>query len=159
MEPNLKRDEREIDGVRFMCEQHGAKRSLRLDARLGRLLGPGLADVLTGGGVADGDYAAMARGLVPLFANLSDDDAEALVDEVLVKTTAIDGDSVLDLCKKAHFEIVFGGRRMTLWKAVAFALEVNYRDFFEAAYAAFAKFKAQVAAKAAAAAPAPSPAI
>jgi hypothetical protein len=138
---SLKRETRSIDGLDFAVTQHGARRSLRLDARIMRQLGPGLADVLTGERVDGGDLAAMARGLVPLFAHLTDDDADALVSEILAFTSVVVDGCNLEMSKAAHFEQAFAGRRMTLWKVVGFALEVNYRDFFDAARAAIERLK------------------
>lgn len=148
-EPNLKRETRAIDGLDFTVVQHGARRSLRLDARIMRQLGPGLADMLTGARVSRDDLAAMVRGLVPLFGNLTDDDADALVSEILAFTSVVVDGCNLEMSKPAHFEQAFSGRRMTLWKAVGFALEVNYRDFFDAAMTAVASIRADIEAAAA----------
>lgn len=129
--------EKEIDGLRFAVQQLPAMRSMRLLHKLARAIGPGLLKSLSGAGdvsagvkVADMDVGDMADGIGMVFDRFSADDLEALIRELFESATVAEGGNTLPLMPV--FDNVMAGRPTTVLKAVRFALEVNYRDFFGA---------------------------
>lgn len=128
---------REVDGLEGRKLQVDtvtlpARRALKLAGKLGRILGPALAQ--TKGVSLDSDLLSLAPALTALFSALTDADYDALLVEVFAMTTVtskLDSDKVVRIELKGTAEIdnVFGRDIGALVKAAAFVLEVNFGDF------------------------------
>lgn len=117
--------ERIIDGHTWAVTQLPPTRSLKLMARLLKIVGPALGQGLSAGADLDkADISAFGPAIEKLLLQLDGDTLDAVVKESLA-TARIDGQEAL-----VGFEVTFHGRLVELLKGVAFALEVNYSDFF-----------------------------
>jgi hypothetical protein len=145
----LKDETREIDGFKVRTVQFPAMRSLRTLKRVGEVLGPALAKAQ--GVDLEADVSALGPAIGALFENIGD--PEALAREILESTTVIQDNRQIPLNTTAMIDLVFSGATMSLLKVMAFALEVNFGDFFAAAAAQKEALAAkQAAAKSAASA-------
>lgn len=128
--------EKTIDGLTFTVQQLPAMRSLKLMHRLGKTIGPALLKSLSGAPsgatvkVGNINVADMADGVALLFDRLSADDAESIVRELFETTMVTENGQTFQLMPV--FDNVLAGKMSTLFKAVRFALEVNYQDFLPA---------------------------
>ncbi len=118
--------ERAIGKHVYLVTQLGFAKSRQVFARLTKMIGPALAELLASG---DGQAKAGAA-LAALCQQVSESDLEYLCD-VFADTTLVkmpDG-------KKARLdaqaqELIFGGAIADCFKWLAFCLEANYADFF-----------------------------
>jgi hypothetical protein len=115
--------------LRIMCTQHAALQSFRLMGRLGKLLGPALR-TFRGVKFKGQDVGALAPMLASLFEDMDSDKIESLTKDILAGCLAVGvGGKALSLDSAENIDLVFSGRLLTMFKVMAFALEVNYRDF------------------------------
>lgn len=105
-----------------------AMRAYKLICRLAKLFGSSL-DSLRGVG-----FKADVKNLLPvlteLFNNLDEDEAEKLALKILAGTLVVGNGKAVGLTSADAIDGVFSGRLLMMLKVMAFALEVNYRDFF-----------------------------
>jgi hypothetical protein len=130
---------KEIDGISITTEQLRPTRAYRLAWRLVKVLGPVLGQFIPAA-AADGasmrDVVGAARKAGPAllgaaFAEIDDDAiAGALTSELLSLTTATLDGKRYELAREDARDTVFDGRLPALFRAVWFALEVNFADFF-----------------------------
>lgn len=137
--------QKEIDGIEVQVVPFDGLTALRLKARLIKKIAPGFGMFL---GSLSGDpgktnLTDMAidgetlRGAFQTFLDgLSEDEFIELVKTLLAKVTCVineDGKK-LTFPLGAHFQNgfdkVFTGKLMSVYKVIAFVLEVNYPDFF-----------------------------
>lgn len=124
---------REIDGVTFTVQQMPVKRSLKLLHRLARAGVPallkaiGTADLKSIKTIGDLDLSNMGDAAAMLFDKFSAEDLDHVMSELLESSTLMHEGKELPTIKA--LDIALRGRPMTLFKALAFALEVNYGDF------------------------------
>jgi hypothetical protein len=128
-------DKSTIDGLEFTTSMLPARRAARLGARLLRLSGP-LLSKLDGVKMSD-DVSVLASAMISLFQTVDDDELESLQAEILCGTSVkitLPGkkkpDNV-DLLDGDMIDLVFTGRLATMYKAMKFAVEVNFADFFD----------------------------
>jgi hypothetical protein len=114
-----------IDGVNFTVTQFPARRAFAVQARLIKTLGPALGAAV-GKGV--GGEVDLSAALQKLADNIEADTLVALAQELLASTRA-DGK---ELAGDAAFDMAFTGKLLTLYKVLAFLVEVNFADFFGA---------------------------
>lgn len=127
-----KHETREIDGLRFTVQQLPARRGMKLLNHLIRIAGPGLAKAagaLKGGDLAkldlaNIDFGALGEALKSIFDGLPDVEFDYVLDEMLAVTL------LNEAPLKPVFDAALQGRIGTVYKLLAFALEVNFRDFF-----------------------------
>lgn len=116
-----------IDGVAYAVTQLPARRAARLLNRLLRVFGPalgGLAGAAKGGASLEtADLSSVGPVLEGLFARLSEDEQDHLINELLA-TATVDGKEVLPV-----LDLHFQGRLGALFKLVGFAVKVNFEDF------------------------------
>lgn len=120
----LRTETRTIDGLDVTTTQLPAMRASVLFAKLGRIVGPALAQLGT----------TNLGGLVGLvFQNLSPADVPALTQEILASTTVLLDSKAVPLGQPGMIDLVFSeqGRLPALLKVLRFSLEVNYSDFFD----------------------------
>ena len=139
--------ERTIDGLRFSVTQLPAMRSVLMLNRLNRLFGPAflrslaganIGSVLSGGGAAalkELLIEGLADSLQALTERLSDKELEDLT-RTLLETATVEGRMLMP-----EFDLTMQGRVGTVFKLIAFAVEVNYRGFFSGLLANVARPK------------------
>lgn len=127
MTMNLKQDSREIDGLTFKTQQFAAMRAFTLLGRLVKTVGPALGALMK----LDPKLALETAGLelADAFASLDPDQAARLIPEIFASTDVeVDGKHI-PLTSEGNINLVFSGRLRTLFSALGFVLQVNYRDF------------------------------
>lgn len=126
--PQLKTESAVIDGIKFETTQFAAMRGYKLLTKLVKSVGPALGLLAT---AQDGDsIESMAPALGAALSNLTEQDAQSLLLEILAATTAEIGTVMLGLGTQVAIDGVFSGKLSTMFKVVAHALKVNYADFF-----------------------------
>ena len=120
-----------IDDEKYACRMMPATKGQKVLIRLTELVGrPAL--VMTAGVIrSEGEvevHDIIELGTRIIFERLTDDEADATIKDVLDGVMVENGGEVLK-----NFDEHFRGRIMHLYKVFAWALEVNYRDFFDAA--------------------------
>ena len=138
----IETERKEIDGVKYLCTQLPATRSLALLTRLTNMLGRPMLFLLAKGmeGVADSEVEDLAESAAALlFERLEEQVVVDTVKDILAGTSFVQG-SDGDGNARAHevtgplFDEHFRGKLWTrLIPCVRWSLEVNYRDFFDAA--------------------------
>lgn len=131
-----------IDGVRYRVSQLGARHALRLLTTLAKVLGPGLGKGLDsvlqakGGGKlaelleADTSKLQLGPAVEALVDRLDEPTVEAVVNQLADATVLVLGDKAPQL--SAVFDAHFAGKLGQMFKWLAFALEVQFGDFFGA---------------------------
>jgi hypothetical protein len=119
----------EIDGVKFRVTTLPFGKSKGLLVFLGKKVGPALS-ALAGSLTLESAVPALAGALE----NLNESDLDHVMDVLTADACVVlpDGRTPL-LCHADVREEVFGGRVLLFFRFLAFALEVNYADFFAAA--------------------------
>lgn len=124
-----KSDRKEIEGLHFEVTQLGFAKSRQVFVRLSKALGPALAAFLDGKqSLASVD---LRGALVDLLDRLSEADLVA-VSDALMTDAKVSRDGTKWPFLKDQAEEIFAGRMLTYFQWLAFALEVNYSDFFGA---------------------------
>lgn len=135
-----------IDGLSFTTTQLPPLKAYPLSARVANILLPALTKFLAtdmkGGDVTSflaQDASKLMPALEPLLEALSKKENEDLPLKLLVGTSVQVPDdngqmSVLSLASPEAFNRAFQGRGLTLYKAMWFAIEVNFSDFFAGAF-------------------------
>ncbi|MGN6103659.1 MAG: phage tail assembly chaperone [Kofleriaceae bacterium] len=128
----LKQEQTVIDGMTFTTTQFPAVPAFTLFARLTKSVGPALGVVFS----ADpkSEIAALAPALSSTLQNLDPDVVTALAIDVLKSTSVIvntdGGAKNLTLNSHENINLAFMGRLPTMFRAIAFAVRVNFGDFF-----------------------------
>lgn len=117
-----------IDGVEYEVRMLPATRATKLLVKLGKMLGPAFAAIARGEGGIDReiDGALFAGAVSALFASADPDEVDAILKE-LAEVTLADGKGLRPI-----YDIHFAGKIGRLMKWAAFALQVQYEDFFGA---------------------------
>lgn len=126
---NLKKEEREIDGLLFKTQQLPAMRASLLLGRLVKHIGPVLGAL--SGLDPSTQLSELGSALTLAFAQANPDEATRLIPEILGSTSVIIEGKHVPLNSSSNIDLVFSGRLKTMFMAVGFALQVNYRDFWE----------------------------
>lgn len=129
----LQNQTREINGVTYEIQQLPARRAMKLLARLGKLVAP-LVAVAQGaaksGGVLKLDAGLLTSAVGGLFDALPPEDVEPLMAELFASAVILDGNARVPLWPV--FDLRMQGRTFDVLKLAAFAVEVNFGDFFDA---------------------------
>lgn len=142
--PGPKDETKIIDGTTYRVTQLVSKPARKLLVRLFNALGPTVGAFIPEGKLSlknlfNGEIN-LRDGISRLSQDLTESELEHLI-EVLCsnKTIACESEGgkwpILDA---AQFDLHFTGRTMTMFKVLAFAIQVNYSDFLDAARAATA---------------------
>ena len=127
---------RTIDGLVFTVQMLPAMRATLMVVRLGKLLGVPLLKSLSGVQATKGaslknlDVGQLAQGVDELFGRLSEAEVEDLF-KVFFETALVKKDGK-EFPLLASFDNALMGKPFTAFKALKFALEVNFGDFFAA---------------------------
>jgi hypothetical protein len=120
--------ERDIDGVHYVCSQFPATKGLKMTHRLGRFISAPLSalagDMKPGMKLTQADFGAetIGKAVQSFFESCDEAIFESTVKELLTSTTRDN--------KPINFDIDFAGQLGHLLKVLAFILEVNFKDFF-----------------------------
>lgn len=134
----IEKKEKQIDDLKVLVVQFGARRGLKLKIKLLKMFGAPLLQMINGLGLKtseinteiksimeqDVDLGGLAEGLNSLFSKVNEDQAEQLIMEILSSTFINDQE-----CTKV-FDEVFSGDYLTMYKVIGFALEANFGSFF-----------------------------
>jgi len=121
----LKLESRDVGDVQVTVQQFAVMRASQLGARLFKLVGPAFSSMV--GADLDSD---LAPALQMFCAGLDPDEVPSLFTAILAGTTAeIDGKKI-PLSSASNIDLVFSGKMTALYRALGFALEVNFASFF-----------------------------
>jgi hypothetical protein len=128
----LNTENTEINGLEVTCQQLPARRATSLAIRLLKMIGPALPMLIEGGKrptAPDGPVLQL------LFANLDEKAAVDLIEQVLSSVTVCDtrADRPMNISfatKRELIDQVFTGRLRDLFAVIAFAVKVQFGDFF-----------------------------
>lgn len=136
----LKSETRVIGGHTVTSTQLPSTRSFGLLTKLGKILSPvvgelgPLFDAKAGlAGLLTQDVSKIGPALTALFGHLADEDLGKLQSEIFAHTRVMRDGRLLELRDPNIVDLVFGADLKALLGALAFAIEVNYRDFFSSA--------------------------
>ena len=118
--------------------QFSAVRALQLRNWLLRILGPGVAHLRAL--IDEGDVSQLMPALGGLLTGAEPDDVARFMLAALANTTVIRESEKIELKSESQVNRAFAGSLLALDKAFVFALEVNFRDFFLAAFGFLATF-------------------
>ncbi len=118
--------ERSIGANTYKVTQLGFKKSREVLARLSKMLGPVLAELLSAGNAQEKAGAALAA----LCAQVSEQDLEYLCGVFADCTFVTLPDGSMKRLDAQAQEALFGGNIAECFKWLAFCLEANYADFF-----------------------------
>lgn len=128
----LKQETQTIDGLSFTTTQFPAMRAFTLFSKLVKTIGPAIT-VLSGAN-PESDVAELAPSIATALKDVDPDAMTILAAEVLSSTSAVmtgpSGAAQVPLNSVDGINLVFMGRLMTMFKVLAFAVKVNYGDFF-----------------------------
>lgn len=131
----LTNDTRTIDGLEVRSTQLPALRTLALSARLGRVIAPAIDKA--GGLSFQSSVTDMMPALADICTRLTEGEIETLACEILAATSVTldegKGPRLITLNNRMAIDTVFSGRFKTMLLVLAFALEVNFADFFDGA--------------------------
>lgn len=125
-----KTEKRVIGGLEFTTTQLPAMKALALSARIGRAVGPALAEA--SGLSGSMEVARLAPAISALFAKLDGTEAQGLAREILASTSVVYEGKLIQLGDNGMIDHVFTGSLGDLFAAIRFAVEVNFADFFAA---------------------------
>jgi len=122
---------KEIDGFSVQVTQLSCRRALKTLNRLGKVLGPALAKVSAivsnAGSIEKVDVGSMGSSVESLFSSLADDDLDFFVNTFFEASTLNNAPFL------KTFDVVLQGQVDVLLRALLFAIEVNYGNFFNVA--------------------------
>jgi hypothetical protein len=124
----LKIESRFFEGVGDVSvQQLPAMRAVKLSRRLIQIAAPAVAALKDLS--LSADASVLGDAIAGALAEFSEKDLEALIKDLL-ETATVEQDGKLAKVMPL-FDSLFGGKIFTLYKVLAFALEVNFADFFE----------------------------
>lgn len=131
---------KDIDGLTVEVTKFKPRRALRVMARLVRTFGPAIVPLVEKGSLAGADAGSLMLGMSQLSDDVVDELATTLLEGAVVSGHA-EFPGRQDLKNAAKIDLVFDDV-LTLFKACAFSLEVNFRNFSEAAVSTLGSMKA-----------------
>jgi hypothetical protein len=122
----LESKEKQIGEHTYLARQLPATKAHKLLIRIGKILGPAIGGGLDGvkGSFKDDAAGAIGRAVSGLFERATPDEVDAILKE-FVEYSEVDGKPL-----KSCFDLHFAGKLADMYLWFAFALEVNYSDFF-----------------------------
>jgi hypothetical protein len=135
---SIKTQEKQIAGRRYVVTQLPATRAIKLLRRLGHVLGPALAKAVGSSrgnlSIATLDVGSLSDAVALLFDRLSESELEYLMRELLSTAQVLTDDKWVQLSTglagTQPYDAIFAGDLAGLFGCMAFAIEVNYGDFF-----------------------------
>lgn len=118
----------------FEVHQLPPTKAFKLAAKIGRLFGPALPELLgstkNGKGLGELDLSQLGGGLQKLLMNVTDTELDALIPDLLCGVTMVAEGKKLDLTKLL-FEHKFTGYLPQSFELLAKVVKVNFLDFFQ----------------------------
>jgi hypothetical protein len=149
----LKSDKRDIDGYKVETQQLPPRRAFKLAAKLAKYLAPAFRHL--GDVKMEDDIETLLPAVTSMLMDLDERDLDAVLCEAFANTTVVvpdaTGGKVMSLETPEKIDAAFEGAMYIMLRAAVFSLEVNFRDFFDAAKREIAKKKLAAEAKAKAA--------
>lgn len=135
-----------IDGIEYEVTQLGAKEGRALFVRISKMIGPSLASLAKAdlASLMDSNVAQLAPAIETFVRDVSEEDLDVLCSKFAERSAYRDGKDWPELDR--NFDDHFAGAYLRMIKWLAFCVEVNYADFFDA----FKKARAGAEAKRAA---------
>lgn len=118
--------EKIINGSTYSVTQLPARRALRLQAKLVKLLGPAASAIFVASGDLDTADQAIPKAVASLASQLDDKNFDQLVLELLQGQARINGKEITEHV----LDMEFAGKLNELFLLLGFVLEVNFGDFF-----------------------------
>lgn len=118
--------EKEINGVLYSVTQLPARRALRLQSKLVKLLGSSVANLFSEGSTNKDLLKAFPKAVTALSNQLDEKSFDNLVNELVEYNLRIDGKEF----NIRDFDLFFSGKLNDLFLLLAFILQVNFMDFF-----------------------------
>lgn len=115
--------EKEIDGAKYMVTQMTARQALKMQAKLIKLLGPCVSELITCF-VSKDKENGLSKVVTALATQLDDKTFDQLVFELLTNVRK----NGFEL-NESSINLEFAGALNTLFKVIGFVLEANYSDF------------------------------
>jgi hypothetical protein len=125
-----KTEKKTIGELTYTTTQLPAMKALALSTRLGRAIGPALAEAA--GLSGDASVSKLGPAVTALFSRLDGAEAQALTRDILAATSVEMDGKVIPLGDAAMVDHVFTGKLQDLFAVIRFSLEVNFSDFFAA---------------------------
>lgn len=127
-----KSESKAFDDLEVTVQQLPATRAMRLSRRLAKVAAPAISALqgLAKGSVLDADVGVIGKALAEALEQFSEADLDSLIKELLETATVKIAGKTAPLLPV--LDDVLAGRTFTLYKILAFALAVNFADFFEA---------------------------
>jgi len=126
----IKQETRFIEDMQFTCTQFAAMRAFTMLGKLAKTIGP-VITVLSGVDPQT-DIVTIAPQLADAMKDLDPDATTALAVEMLSNTTVTLNGQPIPLNSETNINLAFSGKLMVMFRVLAFALGVNYGDFFSA---------------------------
>lgn len=118
--------EKVINGSSYSVTQLPARRALRLQAKLMKLLGPAASTIFVASGDLDTADQAIPKAVSALAAQLDDKTFDQLILELLQGQARKNGKEITENV----LDMEFSGNLNELYLLLIFVLEVNFGDFF-----------------------------
>jgi hypothetical protein len=118
--------EKTINGSSYSVTQLPARRALRLQAKLVKLLGPAVSTIFVASGDLDNADQSIPKAIAALASQLDDKSFDQLVLDLLQGQARKNGKEI----NEAVLDMEFAGNLNELFLLLAFVLEVNFGDFF-----------------------------
>ena len=122
----LKSESRQFDDLVVTVQQLPAMRGVLLSRKLARIAAPAIGALKSVS--LDADVSVLGDALVQVLEQLSEKDLEELI-KTLLETATVEVDGKIAPLRPV-FDMVFAGKVLTVFKVLAFAIEVNFLDFF-----------------------------
>lgn len=119
--------EKIINGSTYSVTQLPARRALKLQAKLIKLLGPAVSTIFIASGDLDTADQSIPKAVSALVTQLDDKTFDQLVLELLQGQVRRDGKEITEHV----LDLEFAGKLNELFLVISFVLEVNFGDFFQ----------------------------
>lgn len=119
--------EKVISGSNYAVTQLPARRALRLQAKLVKLLGPAVSTIFVATGDLDNADQSIPKAITALATQLDDKTFDQLVLDLLQGQVRKNGKEITEQV----LDLEFAGKLNELFLVLAFVLEVNFGDFFQ----------------------------
>ncbi|MEM0173060.1 MAG: hypothetical protein QXI16_00975 [Sulfolobaceae archaeon] len=115
----------EISGFKYTVTQMPARRALKVQAKLLKLIGPSFGQLYVSSG-SDSPDEHFPKIISLLVDKIDENTFDTFILELIEHYVRIDGQEIT----KNNFDVIFAGRLNDLFLLLKFILEVNFYDFF-----------------------------
>jgi len=126
----IKTESKIIDDLSVKVVQLPPRRSYKLLARIGRVIGPAFEKLASV--TMDSEISELAPALGAFFAELDDSVVDDLMERILQNVSVTYDNAHMPLTLQ-NFDLIFSGRELLGLKVMAFALQVQYAEHLSGA--------------------------